>query len=157
MPTPSPTATRTLNVIHLSSIVCSGCPDFSTSAGGEAVEIMQSYSAAASLITLVLGLAIAWIVYAILGTSLRELLNQAIRLPSATTFYLRSLALIVTFIALSKGVVTIQDKQPFHFMDYVWASASATDSIFEDVAYFVLVYLALITIVVVVLKPKNER
>jgi hypothetical protein len=117
---------------------------------------MEKYRTIASLITLVLGLGIAWIVYAILAKSLRELLDQFIRIPAGVTFYLRSLALIVTFISLSKFVLTLDDKQT-HFMDYVWNVASAISSTFESLAYIVLVYLLLITVVLVVLKPKNER
>jgi len=117
---------------------------------------MEIYRTIASLITLVLGLGIAWIVYANLAKSLRELLDQVIRMPAGVTFYLRSLALIVTFISLSKFVLTLDDKQT-HFMDYVWNVAGAISSTFESLAYIVLVYLLLITVVLVVLKPKNER
>jgi drug/metabolite transporter (DMT)-like permease len=117
---------------------------------------MAAYRTFASLITLALGAGIAWVVYGILSKSLRELLNQVIRIPAGTTFYLRSLALIVAFISLSKFVISPSDTQT-HFMDYVWLVATAIGEAFENLAYVVLVYLVLITVVVVVLKPKNER
>ncbi len=117
---------------------------------------MAASRAIASLFTLALGLGVAWIVYTILARSLRELLDQVIRMPAGTTFYLRSLALVVTFISLSKFVISPSDTQT-HFMDHVWLVASAVSSMFEDVAYVVLFYLLLITVVLVVLKPKNER
>ena len=117
---------------------------------------MATYRTIASLTALAFGLGAAWIVYAILARSLRELLDQVIRIPAGTTFYLRSLALVVAFISLSKFVIFPNDTQT-HFMDYVWLTAGAISEVFEGLVYVVLVYLLLITVVVVVLKPKNER
>jgi hypothetical protein len=117
---------------------------------------MEIYRTIASLVTLILGLGIAWIVYAILAKSLRELLDQIVRMPAGTAFYLRSLGLVVVFISLSKFALSLNDAQT-HFMDYVWAVANAVGSMLDSLAYIVFAYLVLITVIVVVLKPKNER
>jgi hypothetical protein len=42
-------------------------------------------------------------------------------------------------------------------MEYVWAAAGHLSEVFESLAINLLIYVALITVLVVVLKPKNGK
>jgi hypothetical protein len=118
---------------------------------------MPAYNATAFVLDLVIGLGIALVAYAVLRTSLRELLDGVIRMPEATTFYLRALMLIFLFEALAKVITGVHMKPEAHFMEYVWAVASDLSGIFENLFIALLVYLGLITVLVVVLRPKNAK
>jgi hypothetical protein len=48
-------------------------------------------------------------------------------------------------------------KPEAHFMQYVWAVASGVSGVFEDLFYALLAYLGMVTILVVVLKPKHGK
>ncbi len=119
---------------------------------------MPAYKTAAILLDYALALGLVLLIYRLLRSSLREALDQIIRLPAATTFYLRVLSLTLVFLALSKVIGSRFDLKPeAHFLEYVWAVASDLGGIFESVAWNLLAYLSLVTILVAVLRYKNGK
>ena len=118
---------------------------------------MPAYNAVAFLFDLVIGAGIALLIYALLRHPLRELLTNLLRMPEATSFYLRALLLILLSVALAKVVTGIHMKPEAHFMEYVWAVASDIGGVFDNLSSFLLAYLALVTILVAVLRPRNGK
>jgi hypothetical protein len=119
--------------------------------------MMHAHNYAAFVVTFVIGIGIALILYALLRNSLRELLNNVVRIPEGTTFYLRALVLVFVFEAASKVLAQFDLKPEAHFMEYVWAAAGHLSNAFADLSIDLLIYLGLITVLVVVLKPKNGK
>lgn len=117
---------------------------------------MPAYNAAAFLFEVAISVGIVFAVYTVLGKSLRELLDRTIRLPAGSVFYMRVLILVLLCEALSKVITGVHLKPDAHFIEYVWAVAGDVSSLFENVFGIVLGYTAIVTILVVVLKPKNE-
>jgi len=118
---------------------------------------MHAHNGAAFVVTFVIGIGVALVLYALLRNSLRELLNSVVRMPEGTAFYLRSLVLIFLFAAVSKVLVQFDLKPEAHFMEYVWAAAARVSDLFENLAIYLLIYLGLVTVLVAVLKPKNGK
>jgi hypothetical protein len=118
---------------------------------------MPAYNAAAFAFDLVLGVGIALIVYALLRNSLRKLLGNVINMPEGTEFYLRSLALILVSLALARVMGGEHMKPEAHFMEYVWAVASVISGVFDNLFVALLIYLGLITVLIVVLRPKSGK
>ena len=118
---------------------------------------MPAYNAVAFAVEFVMGVGIALVVYALLRKNLRELLTNVIALPEGTTFYLRAFVLVLLFVALAKVVTPMEQKPEAHFMQYVWAVASKLSDVFETLFYALLAYLGIVTILVVVLKPKHGK
>ena len=118
---------------------------------------MPAYNATAFAVDLCIGIGVAFIVYALLQGSLRKLLDRVIDVPEGTTLYLRALLLILLCVALDKVITGIHMKPEAHFMEYVWAVATDISGVFENTFLSLLVYLGLITILIVVLKPKNAK
>ena len=119
---------------------------------------MPAYKTIAILIDYALALALVFVVYRALRDSLRETLDQVIRLSAATTFYLRVLSLTLVLLALSKVIGSRFDLKPeARFMEYVWGVAGDLGGMFENVAWNLLAYLTLITILVAVLRYKNGK
>lgn len=117
---------------------------------------MPAYNAVAFLFDLLISVGIALLLYILLGKSLRELLDKTMRLPAGSAFYLRALILIMLCGALSKVISGVHQKPDDHFMEYVWAVARDISNVFDILIMILLVYVAIATILVVVLKPKNE-
>ncbi len=117
---------------------------------------MPAYNAVTFLFDLLISLGIVLLLYTLLGRSLRELLDKTIRLPAGSTFYMRALAAILFCGALAKVISGIHQKPEDHFMEYVWAVAHHTSDLFDNLVVILLVYVGIVTILVVVLKPKNE-
>ena len=118
---------------------------------------MPAYNAVAFFFDVVISVGIVFALYTLLGKSLRELLDKTVRLPAGSSFYMRALILILLCTALSKVINGIHQKPEAHFMEYVWAVASDISNVFENVFGVLLVYVAIVTILVVVLKPKNDQ
>lgn len=119
---------------------------------------MPAYKTIAILIDYALALGLVILIYRLLRNSLREALDQVVRLPAATTFYLRVLSLTLIFLALSKVIGSRFDLKPeAHFMEYVWEVAGDMGGIFENIAWNLLAYLTLVTILVAVLRYKNGK
>ncbi len=118
---------------------------------------MPSYNAVAMVFDVVLAIGIALLTYGLLRNSLRELLDNIVRLPEATTFYLRAFLLVLICVTFGKVISGIHMKSDAHFMEYVWAVASDLSSVFQDLFLTILVYVGFITVLVVVLRPKNGK
>lgn len=99
----------------------------------------------------------ALVVYAMLRKSLHALLDEVVRLPSGTTFYQRLFAISLVFIALSAALKTEFDlEEGSAFMEYVWKVACGLSSVFAHTCLFCLGYLVLITVLVAVLRSRND-
>ncbi|HEV2196339.1 MAG TPA: hypothetical protein VGR55_12220 [Candidatus Acidoferrum sp.] len=118
---------------------------------------MPAYNAVAFFFDVAISVGIVLALYALLGKSLRELLDKTVRLPAGSSFYMRALILILLCTALSKVINGIHQKPDAHFMEYVWAVAGDISNVFENVFGVLLAYVAIVTILVVVLKPKNGQ
>ncbi len=117
---------------------------------------MPAYNAVAFLFDLLISVGIVLLLYTLLGRSLRELLDKTIRLPAGSTFYMRALVVVLLCGALTKVISGIHQKPDDHFMEYVWAVARDISNVFDNLIVILLVYVGIVTILVVVLKPKNE-
>lgn len=117
---------------------------------------MPIYNAVAFFFDAAISLGIVFALYALLGKSLRELLDKTIRLPAGSVFYMRALILILLCAALAKVINGVHQKPEAHFMEYVWAVAGDISNVFDNIFGVLLAYVAIVTILVVVLKPKNE-
>jgi hypothetical protein len=118
---------------------------------------MTGHQTTAFVFQFIIGLGIAFLVYALLRRSLQELLHETVGIPAGTSFYLRSLLLILLFVALAKVINDLQVKPEAHFMEYVWAVDSRLSDIFENIFSVLLVYLGLITVLIAVLQRKNAK
>jgi hypothetical protein len=118
---------------------------------------MTTYRAIAFVVNIGIALGLAFALYALLQQSLRVVLDRVIRLPAGTAFYLRALLLIFFLVALSATVNSPFDLKPdAHFMQYVWLIAADMARFFENVFWGLMAYLAMVTVLLVVLKVKNE-
>lgn len=117
---------------------------------------MPTYNAVAFFLDLVISVGIVLLLYTLLGKSLSELLDKTIRFPAGRTFYMRALGVALLSGALTKVISGIHQKPDDHFMEYVWAVARDISNVFDNLIVILLVYVGIVTILVVVLKPKNE-
>jgi len=118
---------------------------------------MPAYNAVACFLDVVISVGIVLALYALLGKSLRELLDKTIRLSAGSIFYMRALILVLLCTALSKVLNGVHQKPEAHFIEYVWAVAGDISNVFDNLFGVLLAYVAIVTILVVVLKPKNEQ
>jgi len=118
---------------------------------------MPAYNAAAFIFDLLLTLGIVFLIYKSISPRLRDLLDKVIRLPEGTAFYMRALVLVLLCTVLSKVVTGIHLKPDAHFMEYVWAVAADLSGVFDNIFATLLVYVGVVTLLVVVLKPKNDK
>jgi hypothetical protein len=118
---------------------------------------MPAYNAIAFLFDLLISVGLVLVLYAVLAKNLAELLDKTIRLPAGRTFYMRALALILLCGALTKVISGVHQKPDAHFMEYVWAVAGDISNVFDNLFGILLIYVAIVTVLVVVLKPKNEQ
>lgn len=117
---------------------------------------MPAYNAIAFLFDLLISVGLVLLIYTLLGKSLRELLDRVVRVPAGSTFYMRALVVVLLCGTLTKVISGIHLKPGDHFMEYVWAVARDVSNIFDNVFVILLIYVAIVTILLVVLKPKNE-
>jgi len=116
------------------------------------------HSAFAIAVDWIIAIVVALIVYGLLSGSLRTFLDRTIRVPSGTAFYLRALLLVLFLSALSRILMSGFDfKTPPRLLDYVWAVGGNLQSMLNDFVVIVMIYVVLVTILAVVLKPKNEQ
>jgi small-conductance mechanosensitive channel len=119
---------------------------------------MTSQNLAGFVILLALALLLTLAIWALVSKGLRGLLNQALRLPEGTTFYLRSFLLGLLLAACAGGLGTTFDLKPGNpFMDYVWKVAGGLHEACEYFFAFLLGYLVLVTVLVAVLRAKHEQ
>ena len=104
----------------------------------------------------ILSLATALVVHLLVRKSLRDLLDDTVKLPSGTTFYTRILLIGLFLIALAATVETnFNLKEGSAFMEYVWKVGDGLSSAFGNICLFLAGYLLLITILVAVLRRKR--
>jgi len=109
-------------------------------------------------IALALGAGLAFAIYLLLRRSATALLDEVIGLPAGTTFYFRMLCLCV-FLAAATGVLGgVFDLKPeARFMEYVWRVASVLSSTCTWLLMALLVFLSVLTVLVAVLRPRDQR
>ncbi len=108
------------------------------------------------VILFMISIGVALIVYALTRRSLRHLLDDVIKLPSGTSFYLRLFSIGLFFIAFSASLeIKFDLKADASFMEYVWKIAIGLSTVFGNTCLFIIGYLTLITVLLAVLKYKN--
>jgi hypothetical protein len=119
---------------------------------------MSAQDLAGFVILLALLLLLTFAIWALVSKSLRGLLNQVLKLPDGTTFYLRSFLLGLLLAAFAGSLGTTFDLKPGNpFMEYVWKVAGGLDDFCRYFFAFLLGYLALVTVLVAVLRAKHEQ
>ncbi|MBN2467882.1 MAG: hypothetical protein JXD19_06985 [Deltaproteobacteria bacterium] len=108
------------------------------------------------LTLLILAFGISLLVYYLVHGSLRRLLDEVVKLPDCTTFYSRVFFIGLLFIALSSALGTTFDLKDAAFMEYVWKVASGLAKVFHSLFWFLVAYLAFLTILVAVLRRRHE-
>ncbi|MBN2120544.1 MAG: hypothetical protein JW734_05775 [Candidatus Omnitrophica bacterium] len=99
-----------------------------------------------------------FLIYILIEKSLRHLLDEVIKLPSGTTFYLRVFSISLTLLILSTLLeVKFTFTEQTRFMEYVWRIASGVSTISGYICLFLLGYLLLVTILVAALRRRNEQ
>jgi hypothetical protein len=119
---------------------------------------MTPYDLVGFVILLVLSLLMALAIWALVSQSLEGVLNQAVKLPEATTFFLRCflLGLLLAALAGSFGT-TFTLKPDAHFMEYVWRVAEGLHDVCGYFFGFLLGDLVLVTVLVAALRFKHEQ
>ena len=108
-------------------------------------------------ILLVISFGLTFAIWAAVSKSLQGLLNQVVKLPDGTTFYLRTFLIGLLLAVGAGGVGTVFNlKAGDPFMEYVWKVASGLESVCQYFFGFLLGYLVLITVLVAVLRAKHE-
>ena len=110
------------------------------------------------VVLFIISIAISLIVYALVCKSLRSLLDEVVKLPSGTTFYIRLFLIGIVFIALSSALDTeFALKENAGFMEYVWKVADGLSNVFGYTCLYILGYLTLVTILVAVLRHRHDK
>ena len=110
------------------------------------------------VVLIAISIAISLLVYILARKSLRDLLEEVIKLPSGTTFYMRLFLIGLIFIALSSALDReFNLKEGSAFMEYVWKIADGLSSVFGITCLFITGYLVLITILIVVLRHRHDE
>jgi hypothetical protein len=105
----------------------------------------------------ILGVGIALLVYGLLRESLSTLLSQLVVLPEATTFYLRAFVILLLFAGIGGGITDINVKPDARLMEYFLEVSTESSGVFQQILLTLLAYVGLVTLMVVVLRPKNEK
>jgi len=107
--------------------------------------------------TFLAALVVVFLVDRLLRPSLRQLLEEITGLTAATDFYLRSLVIVVVFVAASAclGSVHSDLKTDSRFMEYVWSVAGDLQNVLQGIFGVLLGYVALITILVAALRRRQ--
>lgn len=117
---------------------------------------MRNFSGFVVLFAASVGIAAA--ICASVRKSLVDLLDEAARLPAATTFFSRLFLICVFFMALSTAVGTVFNlKADAAFMEYVWVVAKGLSEVFRDTALFLLAFLVLATVLVAVQRRRHDQ
>ncbi len=110
------------------------------------------------IVLLTISVAISLLVYALVRKSLRGLLDEVVKLPSATTFYMRLFLTGLVFIALSSALDTnFFLKKDAAFMEYIWRVADGLSSVLGFTCLFITGYLFLVTILIAVLRHRHDK
>lgn len=111
------------------------------------------------VVLITISIAISLLVYAIARKSLRGLLDEVIKLPSGTIFYMRLFLIGLVFIAFSSALDEsfAHLKEGTAFMEYVWEVASGLSSVFGLTCLFIIGYLVLVTILIATLRHRYDK
>lgn len=110
------------------------------------------------VVLFIISIAISLIVYVLARQSLRGLLDEVVRLPSGTTFYVRLFLIGIVFIAISSTLDTeFALKEGAVFMEYGWKVAEGLSTVFGYTCLYILGYLTLVTILVAVLRHRHDK
>ena len=110
------------------------------------------------IVLLTISIATSLLVYALARKSLRGLLDEVVKLPSGTTFYMRLFLIGLVFIALSSALDTeFALKEGAAFMEYVWRVADGLSSVLGITCLFITGYLFLVTILIAVLRHRHDK
>lgn len=107
-------------------------------------------------ITLVVCVGVALLVLLLIWRSLAGLLNELLKLPPATMFYLRVLAIVMTFGAVSGALGKYDLKKEAVFIEYVWRLAEGLSAALTNMSLYLAEYLLLVTVLVAVLRRRHE-
>lgn len=105
----------------------------------------------------VLSCGLASTVYRLVNIPLRNLLNEVVRLRDCTEFYARVFLLGLLCSAFSAVLGTSFQLEDKPFMEYVWRAAEGLAEVFDSILLFLAAYLAVITVLVAVLRKRNEQ
>ncbi len=107
---------------------------------------------------IIVAIIFAVLLFRLLRDSLRGTLGHTIKAPAGIDFFMRSFFLVILLASLSAAIGTSIDLKPdAQFMEYVWKYADGLASVFERTSWFVMIYLALVTILIATLKIKNDE
>ena len=110
------------------------------------------------VVLLIISIAISLLVYALARKSLCGLLDEVVKLPSGTTFYMRLFLIGLVFIALSSALdTTFALKENAAFMEYVWRIADGLSSVFGFICLFIIGYLFIVTILIATLRHRHDK
>jgi hypothetical protein len=102
----------------------------------------------------VLCLGLAILVFALLEKPVRDLLDRLTNMPEVTVFYTRVLALVLLLIAMKRAVLFID--HPADAWMSVWTVMSNWNDVMEPMFVALLVFAALMTILVGVLRRSHD-
>ena len=109
-------------------------------------------------VLVILSLGTAVLVWGLVRRSLRDLLDEVVRLPSATIFYSRLFLIGLLFLAIASAIGSPFDLPPeAKFMQYVWKVAGALSPLFALICLYTMGYLLLVTILVAVLRRRHDE
>ena len=109
------------------------------------------------VVLLLTAILITIIVVNLIRKHLYSLVEEVVKLPSAAIFYARAFTLALFFLVLANVIGYKFDfKLDTPFMEYVWKVAAGFEEVFRNISLFLLGYVFLITILVVVLKRRND-
>jgi len=112
----------------------------------------------ALLAAMLLAILFAFLIYRLIEPGLEKLLSVTIAVPSGTTFYLRSIFLLLFLGAMGQAVSSTLDLKPgARPLEYVWAIAARLGDVFMTLFGALAIFLVLITILVATLKPRNDK
>jgi len=119
---------------------------------------VASYNLLGFSILLLMAFGLTAVIWIAISKNLQGLLNQVVKLPDGTTFYLRTF-LIGLLLAVGAGGFG----EEFHlktsdpFMEYVWRVASGLQNVVLFMLWLLLGYLALVTVLMAVLRSRHEQ
>ena len=118
---------------------------------------MLLYNLLGFTVLVVVSAVIALLVYRLLREDLRGLLGATLKVPGGAAFFLRALLIVLLFSALAGSIGKDFSLKPeAHLIEYVWSINSGLKDVLQNSLLSLLAYLVLITVLVAVLKPKNE-
>lgn len=110
------------------------------------------------IVLLTISIITSLLVYALARKSLRGLLDEVVKLPSGTTFYMRLFLIGLVFIALSSALDKVFPlKEDAAFMENVWKVAEGLSSVFGFTCLFITGYLFIVTILIATLRHRNDK